>query len=360
MPRARLQELINLARVVASGRTMHHAGDATSFTARFEQALAGKMGTGHALAVNSGTSALVTALVAAGVGPGDEVLIPAYTWVSTAIAPLAVGAIPILVDIDESLTLDVEDLKRKLSPHSRAVIPVHMLNLVCDMDAIGAVAAEHGLVVIEDACQAVGVTYKNRRVGSLGDLGAFSFNHYKNMSSGEGGAVLTNDPDLFDRARTFHDIGSFSAAYAERSFDFVGCNLRVSEFTGAVLHAQLSRLDGYLEKRRRQRRRAIDRLAPFDGGRVSPHHDPDDAVGLTITFDDPRQAERFAAKHRDVVRISDIGRHDYSTWLPVLQHCRADPRTDPFRQARRDVRYAPDMCSATLDILARSCLVSAG
>ena len=293
-------------------------------------------------------------------GPGDEVLIPAYTWVSTAIAPLAVGAIPILVDIDESLTLDVDDLRRKLSPYSRAVIPVHMLNLVCDMDAIGRLAAEHGLAVIEDACQAVGVTYKGRRVGSLGDIGAFSFNHYKNMSSGEGGAVLTNNPDLFDRARTFHDIGSFSGAYADRLLDFVGGNLRVSELTGAVLHAQLSRLDGFLDKRRRQRWRAIDRLAPFDGARLSPHHDPASAVGLTVTFDDPREAQRFAARHREVVRISDIGRHDYASWLPVLQHCRADPRTDPFRHAPREVRYAPDMCSATLGILARSCLVSAG
>lgn len=359
MAKAGIQELMNLALVIGTDRLMQEAGDERSFTFRFETALAAHMKVDHVLALNSGTSGLVTALTAAGIGPGDEVLIPAYTWVSTAIAPLLVGAIPILVDIDESLTLDPQDLERKITQHSRAVIPVHMLNLVCDMDAINQTAARHGLVVIEDACQAVGVTYKGRPVGSIANAGVFSFNHYKNLSAGEGGAFLTNDSTLFDRAKVYHDIGTYSPRYNETQFDFVGCNLRISELTGAVLYAQLGRLAGQLRRRRKLRARNIEKLVPASGGRVSPHHSPQEAVGLTLLFDDEDQAKHFSKRHQGVQRISDIGRHDYLSWLPVLHNCRKDPRKDPFRFAHRPIEYQPDMCSNTLDILGRSCLVAA-
>ena len=175
MPRAGFRELINLGRVIASGRLMHHGEGYDSFTTRFELQLKNKIGVKHALTVNSGTSALVVALVAAGIGPGDEVLVPAYTWVSTAAAPLAVGAVPILVDIDETLTMDPEDIKRKITPNTKAVIPVHMLNLACDMDRILSIAKHNRLVVIEDACQAIGVSYKGKRLGSIGDSRSLQF-----------------------------------------------------------------------------------------------------------------------------------------------------------------------------------------
>jgi dTDP-4-amino-4,6-dideoxygalactose transaminase len=165
MPRVGFMELVTLGRVIASGQLQHYRGGGHGFTKQFEIDLVKKLGVKHALTVNSGTSALISALAAAGIGPGDEVLVPAYTWVSTAIAPLAVGAVPILVDVDHSLTIDPEDIKRKITPHTKAIIPVHMLNLVCDMDAITAIAKQHRLKIIEDACQAVGVTYKGRRVG---------------------------------------------------------------------------------------------------------------------------------------------------------------------------------------------------
>lgn len=152
-------------RVLGRGELGRFTGGDRSEVARFESELAGFLGTSHALAVNSGTSALVAALVGAGVGPGDEVLVPAYTWVSTAAAALAVGAVPVLVEVDASLTMDPADLKDRITPRSRAVLPVHMLNHVADMDAIMDVAAAHDLVVIEDACQAIGVTYRGARPG---------------------------------------------------------------------------------------------------------------------------------------------------------------------------------------------------
>src|SRR3981081_1659118 len=171
MPRVGISEFVTLGRVIASGQLLRYRGGETGFTTRFETKLQEKLGVKHVLTVNSGTSALIAALAAAGIGPGDEGLVPAYTWVSTAIAPLAVGAVPILVDINESLTIDPDDIRRKITPYTRAIIPVHMLNLVCDMDAVCAIAKQFKLKIIEDACQAVGATYRGRRVGTIGEAG---------------------------------------------------------------------------------------------------------------------------------------------------------------------------------------------
>jgi len=203
MPRVGLTELVTLSRVVASGQLLRYRGGEQGFTTRFETKLAAQLNVKHVSHRQQRTSALISALAAAGIGPGDEVLVPAYTWVATAIAPIAVGAVPIIVDVDESLTIDPEDIKRKITPYTKAIMPVHMLNLVCDMDAITAIAKQNKLIIIEDACQAVGVSYKHRRVGTIGDAGAFSFNQFKNLNSGEGGAILTNNDRLFTRARMF-------------------------------------------------------------------------------------------------------------------------------------------------------------
>jgi dTDP-4-amino-4,6-dideoxygalactose transaminase len=352
--------MYSLGRVVANGQLLRYARGPRGYTARFEAKLAERTGAGHVLTVNSGTNALITALAAAGVGPGDEVLVPAYTWVASALAPLAVGAVPVLTDIDESLTIDPEDLERKITPHTKAIIPVHMLNLVCNMDAIMAIARKHNLLVIEDACQAVGVTYKGRSVGTIGHAGAFSFNHFKNITSGEGGAVLTNDERLFIRARMFHDPGSFIRGH-ERSNEplFAAMNFRVSELTGAVLHAQLAKL-GPLLSRLKKRRAAVARA--FDGQsscRVAPHHDPDNAAGLCVTFQTPGQAKDFAGA-RGVERLIDTGRHVYTNWETLFAKRSFHPKMDPYQWASRDIEYTADMCQRTLDILARTCRVSLG
>src|SRR5206468_8739800 len=131
-------------------------------------------GVGYARAVNSGTAALICALVGAGVGPGDEVIVPAYTWISTATAPLMLGAVPVIAEVDDSLTLDPEDVRRKITPLTRAIMPVHMRGAPTDMDAIMAIARERGLAVVEDVAQANGGSFRGRRLGAIGDLGAFS------------------------------------------------------------------------------------------------------------------------------------------------------------------------------------------
>lgn len=356
MPRPGLKEWLRVSQVVATGRMMHHEGDLSSFTSRFERDLCRALNVEHAITLNSGTSALVAALVGAGVGPGDEVLIPAYTWVSTAAAPLSLGAIPVLVEINETLGMDPIDLKAKITPRCKAVIPVHMLNLVCDMDAIRHVARDHNLVVIEDACQALGVMYKGLYAGCIGDVGAFSFNFYKNISSGEGGAVVTNSSEVARRARVYHDIGSFYKEYDYKScdIDFYGVNLRVSELTSAVLVAQLGRLKPLIKRRMAHRRAMAKELRQSDGYRISPHNDEGNAAGLTIIFEDPARARDFASRSLGVERIADVGRHCYSDWFGVLE-CAARKGGDSTTSL-----YSRDMCARTIGILERTCIISLG
>jgi dTDP-4-amino-4,6-dideoxygalactose transaminase len=356
-----VREWLNVGRVMASGQLSRYRGGENGFTTRFETQLAKKLGVKHVLAVNSGTSAMIAALAAAGIGPGDEVLVPAYSWVSTAVAPFAVGAVPVFVDIDESLTIDPEDIKRKITPYTRAIMPVHMLNLVCNMDAVVAIAKQHKLKIIEDACQAVGVTYKGRRVGTIGDAGAFSFNQDKNLTSGEGGAVLTNDDRLLTRARMYHDVGSFTRQH-EFEFnepEFPGLNFRVSEITGAILYTQLSRLDPLLRRLRKHYEMMTEILSKGRGLRFSPHNDPDNAVGLTVIFGQPEQAKEFA-KEPGVERLIETGRHIYTNWFPILTQRTFHDRMNPYRWANRDINYSADMCSKTLEILERTCRVSLG
>jgi dTDP-4-amino-4,6-dideoxygalactose transaminase len=345
-------------RVLARNDLARYGKSGKSEAGKFEQELCRTIGVEHALAVNSGTSALIGALVGAGIGPGDEVLVPAYTWVATAAAPLAVGAVPVLVEIDESLTMDPADLVRKITPHTKAVIPVHMLNLVCDMDAIMKVAADHGLVVIEDACQAIGVRHRGRRVGSIGHVGAFSFNHHKNISSGEGGAVLTNDRRIHARAAMHHDVGSYERpGWIETESLFPGVNHRMPELCAAVLRPQLARIDAQLDRRRERRWMVLDRVtSAWKQARPAPHHDEADAVGLAVTFDDPAQAKAFGAK-RGARRLIDTGRHVYANWQSVLAKRAHHPALDPHRWAHRAIDYSPDSCPATLEILARTCAV---
>ncbi len=160
----------------------------------------------------------------AGLGPGDEVLVPAYTWIATAAAPLAVGAIPILVDVDETLTIDPDDIERKITHVYEAINSRAHVNLVCNMDRITAIARKHNLVIIETPVRRVGALYKGRRVGSIGVCGGVSFNQMKNMNAGEGGAVLTNNRDLFARAFSYHDGGSSIRGHLaiDEEHEFVG------------------------------------------------------------------------------------------------------------------------------------------
>jgi dTDP-4-amino-4,6-dideoxygalactose transaminase/acetyltransferase-like isoleucine patch superfamily enzyme len=225
--------------------------------AAFEQEFAAYSGGAFGIALNSGTSALHLALLAAGIGPGDEVITVPFTFVATVAAVLYTGARPVLVDIDpRSLTLDVAQLERAVGPRTKAILPVHLYGQPADMDPIRAIARRHGLVVIEDAAQAHGAEYKGRRAGSLGDLGCFSFYPGKNLGAyGEGGLVVTDNPEYARTIRMLRDWGQ------ERKYHHVlkGYNFRMEGFQGAILRVKLRRLEAWTEARRAHAAR-YDRL----------------------------------------------------------------------------------------------------
>jgi dTDP-4-amino-4,6-dideoxygalactose transaminase len=220
---------------------------------RFEATWARMMGAKHCVAVANGTSALITSMAALGIGPGDEVLVPPYTFVATINAVLVHHALPVFIDTDpETFQVDAQLLESSINEHTACILPVHIGGSAADMDAVLAVAARHKLPVVEDACQAALAEWKGRKLSTLGDLGCFSFQASKNLNSGEGGAILTNDDRLALECRSFQNNGRATVGGA--SYARNGANLRMTEFQAALLATQLTRLEE--QSRRREQNAA--------------------------------------------------------------------------------------------------------
>ena len=221
-------------------------------TLEFERQFAALVGARHCLAMNSGTAALHAAFVAAGVGPGDEVILPAFTFVATANTVLFSGATPVFADIrPETYNLDPAAVEAALTPRTRAILPVHLFGQSAELDPMLRLARERSLKVIEDACQAHGATYKGRPVGSIGDAGTFSFYPTKNMTVGEGGALTTNDQEIANMANSFRNHGrEVGGALGTYNHVRLGHNLRSSDINSAIGLEQLKRLPGFNAKRR--------------------------------------------------------------------------------------------------------------
>lgn len=265
----------------------YYGPEAPGKAAEFERRFAARIGSGHALALNSGTSALKCALYAAGVGAGDTVLVPAFSYVATADVVLSLGARPIFVEIDESMTLDPIDLKRKLAdgtgPKPKAICVVHLFGVAADMDPILAIAKERGIPVIEDCAQSCGSMYRGQTVGRLGALGIFSFQLNKVITAGEGGALVTDDPVLHDRAVRLHDHGNHRGNESAGT-PCIGEGLRIGELNAAVLLAQLGRLDDILSRLRVAKRFLVERLADVPGLQLTRVPDPEGDGGVSLTF----------------------------------------------------------------------------
>jgi dTDP-4-amino-4,6-dideoxygalactose transaminase len=333
---------------------------------QFEREWAQTIGTEYALCMaGGGTAALICGLVGMGIGPGDEVIVPGYTWMATATSVLAVGAIPVIAEVDETLALDPEDVRRKITPNTRAIIPVHMVGRPANMQALLDIAREHDLLVLEDCCQADGGSYQGKRLGSWGNAGAFSFNYFKIISCGEGGALNTSDRTLYERALVFHDGGAAFRPYAKDLGIpiFVGIQLRADEVMGAILRVQLRRLDGILSDLRRIRKRFEQELADTPGLRIAPNNDPEGDCGVVVAFqfDSEGQARAFARETGGWLPI-DSGKHVYSNWEPLLQkRIMHHPDMNPFHHPRNQglrTDYTPDMCPRTLDVLSRTVFIS--
>jgi len=220
----------------------------------FEEKFAEYHGVNYAIAVNSATAGLHISLAAAGVGPGDEVIVPPYTFTSTATSVLMHNAIPVFVDVDpKTFCLDPEKVVDAVTPSTKAIIPVHLLGHPAEMDSITRVANEHDLTVVEDCAQSPGAKYKGKLVGTIGDLGVFSFQETKNMMTGEGGMVITNDPLLAERCRMVRNHGESVIAGAGKSRTYIsniiGWNYRMTEIEAAIGIEQLKKLDKFNEIR---------------------------------------------------------------------------------------------------------------
>ncbi len=241
----------------------------------FEKEFAAFCGGAHAICLTNGTAALEVALRAVGVGPGDEVIVPPYTFIATASAVAMIGAVPVFVDVEPgTLNIDPGRIEAAVTDRTRAVIPVHIGGRPADMDGVMAVARKHGLKVVEDACQAHGASWRGRGVATIGDAGAFSFQASKNINSGEGGAVVTNDVDVYLRAYSLVNLGRIPEGEWYQH-EYPGSNYRMTEFQGAILLAQKTRWEEQAARRDRNAARLDALLSEIDG--ISPL-DPDPRV----------------------------------------------------------------------------------
>ncbi len=288
-----------------------------------EKEFAKYCGANYALATSSGTSALLVSLIAMGLKPGDEVIVPAYTFVATYSSCIFAGIVPVLAEIDESLSLGPDDIERRITPRTKAIIPVHMLGNPCNMDKIMEIARKHNLLVLEDSCQAAGASYKGKKVGAIGHMGAFSLNIFKTINSGDGGLVVTNDQELYETAFGVHDQGHkpdrFGVEVGARSV--LGLNFRVNEITAAVGLAQLNKLDKIVATLREKKKKLKNLISEAKGFKFRVLNDPDgDAATLcTVIFDTREQAVKVS-KALGSKTIDQSGWHVYANIEHVLSH----------------------------------------
>jgi 8-amino-3,8-dideoxy-alpha-D-manno-octulosonate transaminase len=336
-----------------------------SEAARLEEAYRGFVGRDFALAVSSGTAALVTALVGAGVGPGDEVVVPAYTYIATAAAVIAARAVPVICEVDSSLNMDPADLARKITRYTKAVIPVHMRGVPARMDEIMAVARRRGLLVIEDVSQANGGAYRGRMLGAIGDLGCFSLQQYKVITAGEGGMVVTGGEQLYQRCLMAHDSAiRFWKSDADLP-SFPSENYRLSELSAALALAQFGKIASILERTRATKARVVAAIRDLPGIELQDVPDPVGDCGIALIFFCPSAdlAKQFSAALKaegipngTVYDNTIADRHIYRNWDYVLAKRGATAMNCPWSCGayKGNVEYSPDMCPRSLDYLGRA------
>ena len=357
------EELAELTDVIRSGRLSRYGPDDGTFPAkvrRFEEAVAGQAGVRHALAVNSGTSALYLALAGLDVGPGDEVIAPGFTYVATLSAIVYARARPVLAEVDDTLNLDPADVERRITPRTKAIVAVHMLGNPARLDELRAIADAHGLPLVEDAAQAFGATYRGRWVGSHGAAGIFSFNEYKTITCGDGGMLVTDDEALYRRCFALHDQGHspMRSGIEVGARPMLGLNFRMTELEGAVLLAQLARLDRIRHHLRANRDLVRSLLEDLPGiaFRASPDPDGDLATHLVVIFPDARSAQAVAAELGSIT-LDRSGWHVYTHMEHLLARRTAVGHGCPFdcRDTHDEpASYEPGMLPATDALLARS------
>lgn len=335
-----------------------------------EAAMRGLIGTKHCLAVNSCTSALVASYRALGIGAGDEVIVPAYTFFASAATVVTCNALPVIVDVDDTLCLDPAAVEKAITKRTKAILPVHMRGAAAQMDAIMDIAKRKGIPVVEDVAQACGGTFGGKRLGSIGTLGCFSFDYYKIVVSGEGGFVTTDDEWLYTRAQSWHDTAACwrpNRFAAERKSGelFCGENYRMSEMEGAVALAQIRRADAMLAGYRRAKKAIKEAIEPRPGLSFRRLTDSagDTAIALIMFLRDAEVTQRaLQAMTAEGVPAGGIydskvkDWHIYRYWEHIMDQKSVAGDGLPWTGVAPEERpqYAADMCPRTLDLLART------
>jgi len=317
-----------------------------------EREFARYCGAEHSLATSSGTSSLMIPLLATGASQGDEVIVPAYTFVSSYTAIIFSGFTPVLAEIDDSLTIDPSDIEKRITDKTIAIMPVHMLGNPCNMDEIMKIAENHNLLVIEDCCQAAGASYKGKKVGSIGKSGGFSLNVFKLITAGDGGMITTNDHEFYNLMFGIHDQGHTpdraGVQVGERSI--LGLNFRVNEILGAIALAQLRKMDfiiSTLKEKKRKFKQLIKNAKDFKF-RVLNDEEGEIATLCTIIFESKDKARRVCtALGTDTVDHS--GWHVYSNMEHMIHY---------FKKIGRLIQKGS--FPVTDDILSRAVNISIG
>ncbi len=356
-----------VAEVLRSGHLARYGPD-TGFGAKvlhLEAEVARLVGVEYALAVNSGTSALSLALAGLGVGPGDEVLVPGFTFVASISSIVYTGAHPVLAEIDASFNLDPVDVEARITPSTKAILAVHMLGGSARLAELRRVADRHGLFLVEDAAQAFGATNRGAWLGSQGDAGIYSFNIYKTITSGDGGMLVTDDEKLYRRAFALHDQGhspNRTGVEVGRR-PMLGLNFRMVELQAAVLLAQLGKLARIRHHLRTNRDTVLEILSDVSGLRFRESDDPagDLASHLVLVLPDADVARRVA-EDLGGITLADSGWHVYSNMEHLLAGRTATGQGCPFACTcpSGPESYRPGMLPATDHLLGRSISIGIG
>ena len=333
---------------------------------QLEQEVGRRMGTSYAVAVNSGTAALHVALGGLGVGPGDEVIVPGYTFIASMSSIIYARAIPILAEVDRTLNLDPADVRRKVTPRTRAIMVVHMLGNPARLDELKAIADQHGLILIEDCAQAFGARYKGKAVGSIGHAGTYSFNVFKTITAGDGGMVVTHDEAAYRRFFGLHDQGHspLRTGVEVGRRPFVGLDFRMTELTAAVLLAQLRKLDTIISHLHANKNRFKEAIADLPGLEFRELPDPEGELATLLTvFLPSEEIAREVAGELKTRVVADSGWHVYSNMEQILEKrtitAEGCPFTCPFYKGG-EVKYEKGMLPQTDALLNRAINISIG
>jgi dTDP-4-amino-4,6-dideoxygalactose transaminase len=323
------EELEAVIEVMKSGRLFRYGSESDPMflhkVSTLEKRFAEYCDAKYALATTSGTASLVASVLALGLEPGDEVIVPAYTFVASYTSLIFAGIVPVLAEINDSLTLDPDDIECRITPRTKAIMPVHMLGNPCDMGRIMAIAKKHNLLVLEDSCQAAGASYFGKKTGTIGNIGTFSLNVFKTINSGDGGFVVTNDKTLYETAFGVHDQGHKPSRLGVEvgNRNVLGLNFRMNELTAAVALAQLGKIDKIVTTLREKRGKFKELIEGAGGFKFRTLNDPegDCSTICTVIFDTEEQAAKIS-RVLGSKTVDQSGWHVYFNMEHVLHHLR--------------------------------------